>query len=402
MGQITKIIVMNGGVETLDYFSEQMAETWRNMGISVFVFQLRNVKDSVKRVRKFIKPGHTILVTFNFEGLEREDGIYSPDLGYVWQEYQIPCYNIAADHPYFYDNRLRELLSDEKLQPGLLRNYHHLSIDRNHQKYFQKFYPEFDDAGFLPLAGSCYRETEEKTDAGTVDVIFTGNYTEPAFFKKNIHWINEEYAAFYQEIIDELIEHPERTVEEVELSHCEREMGANSPEDLRPALHKMIFIDLYLRNFYRGKIVAELCDAGIPVTVIGKGWEKLALTHKEKLTILPQTDSKACLLALTMAKVSLNVMPWFKDGAHDRVFNSILNGAVCVSDQSGYLCEELPEGCGVCYYDLDHPEEAVEKIRLLLSEDEQRKQVLEAGRIVVESRHTWKQRAEQLLQVAGI
>ena len=125
---------MNGGVETLDYFSEQMAETWRNMGISVFVFQLRNVKDSVKRVRKFIKPGHTILVTFNFEGLEREDGIYSPDRGYVWQEYQIPCYNIAADHPYFYDNRLRGLLSDEKLQPGLLRNYHHLSIDRNHQK----------------------------------------------------------------------------------------------------------------------------------------------------------------------------------------------------------------------------------------------------------------------------
>ncbi len=402
MGQITKIIVMNGGVETLDYFSEQMAETWRNMGISVFVFQLRNVKDSVKRVRKFIKPGHTILVTFNFEGLEREDGIYSPDRGYVWQEYQIPCYNIAADHPYFYDNRLRELLSDEKLQPGLLRNYHHLSIDRNHQKYFQKFYPEFDDAGFLPLAGSCYREAEEKTDAGTVDVIFTGNYTEPVFFEKNIHWINEEYAAFYQAIIDELIQHPERTVEEVELSHCEREMGANSPEDLRPALHKMIFIDLYLRNFYRGKIVAELCDAGIPVTVIGKGWEKLALTHKEKLTILPQTDSKACLLALTTAKVSLNVMPWFKDGAHDRVFNSILNGAVCVSDQSGYLCEELPEGCGVCYYDLDHPEEAVEKVRLLLSEDEQRKQVLGAGRIVVESRHTWKQRAEQLLQVAGI
>ena len=402
MGQITKIIVMNGGVETLDYFSEQMAETWRNMGISVFVFQLRNVKDSVKRVRKFIKPGHSILVTFNFEGLEREDGIYSPDRGYVWQEYQIPCYNIAADHPYFYDNRLRELLSDEKLQPGLLRNYHHLSIDRNHQKYFQKFYPEFDDAGFFPLAGSCYREAEEKTDAGTVDVIFTGNYTEPAFFEKNIHWINEEYAAFYQEIIDELIQHPERTVEEVELSHCEREMGANSPEDLRPALHKMIFIDLYLRNFFRGKIVAELCDAGIPVTVIGKGWEKLALTHKEKLKILPQTDSKACLLALTTAKVSLNVMPWFKDGAHDRVFNSILNGAVCVSDQSGYLCEELPEGCGVCYYDLDHPEEAVEKIRLLLSEDEQRKQVLGAGRIVVESRHTWKQRAEQLLQVAGI
>lgn len=393
---------MNGGVETLDYFSDQMAETWKSMGISVFVFQLQNAVEAAKRVRKFIKPGHTILVTFNFEGLEREAGIYSPKKGYLWQEYQIPCYNIAADHPYFYDNRLRELLSDEKLQPGLLRNYHHLSIDRNHQNYFRKFYPEFDDAGFLPLAGSRLREAEKETDARPVDVIFTGNYTEPAFFEKNIHWINEEYAAFYQGIIQELISHPDRTIEEVELSHCEREMGANSPEDLRPALHKMIFIDLYLRNFFRGKIIAEVCDAGIPVTVIGKGWEKLTLTHKENLTILPQTDSKACLQALTTAKVSLNVMPWFKDGAHDRVFNSILNGAACVSDRSRYLCEELPEDYGVCYYDLNYPEGAVEKIRLLLSEDERRNQILEAGRNLTEKGHTWEQRAEQLLQMAGM
>lgn len=50
---------------------------------------------------------------------------------------------------------------------------------------------------------------------------------------------------------------------------------------------------------------------------------------------------------LADAKVSLNVMPWFKDGAHDRVFNSILNGAVCVTDPSRYLEEELHEGEGV-------------------------------------------------------
>lgn len=414
MGNITKIIVMNGGVETLDFFSNQMAETWKEKGISVFVFDLKNAGASAKRVRKFIKPGHTALVTFNFEGLEREADVYSEASGYLWQEYQIPCYNIAADHPYFYDNRLRELLSDEKLHPGILKNYHHLSIDRNHQSYFQKFYPEFDDAGFCPLAGTSLASDlswqgtcqtvsssemvqDQERKQRTTDVIFTGNYTEPSFFNKNIHWINEEYAAFYQGIINELIVHPDRTIEEVELAHCEREMGANSTGDLRPALHKMIFIDLYLRNYFRGKIVAAVCDAGIPVTVIGKGWEKLTLSHKENLKILPQTDSKACLEALWNAKISLNVMPWFKDGAHDRVFNSILNGAVCVSDMSRYLCDELPEGFGVCYYDLNHPEQAVEKIRLLLSENDKREQILEAGMPLVKKGHTWRNRAEQLL-----
>mgnify|MGYP000028375936 FL=1 len=276
--------------------------------------------------------------------------------------------------------------------------------------------------GFLPLAGTGLRQGEDEAKTGKAgaqgtaveteeagaqgdteqaapcyDVILTGNYTKLSFFEPYVNWINEEYAAFYRGIIDDLLEHPACTVEEVALAHCEREMGKEPNDQLRIALHKMIFIDLYVRNYWRGKAVRTLVNAGIPVHVVGKGWEELEdVRHPECLKLHPQTDSVTCLEMLADAKVSLNVMPWFKDGAHDRVFNSILNGAVCVTDPSCYLEEELHEGEGVCYVALQDMDALPEKVKDLLQNDSGRNEIVRRGRAIVEQKHTWAQRAKTL------
>ena len=207
----------------------------------------------------------------------------------------------------------------------------------------------------------------------------TGNFTPTSFCEPYIHWINDEYAAFYQGIIDDIIAHPHRTVEEVALEHCEREMGENTYKDLRMALHRMIFIDIYVRNYWRREAVKVLVDAGIQVDVFGKGWDELTCEHPENMILHPQTTSEECLKAIAASKISLNVMPWFKDGAHDRVFNSILNDTVSVTDTSKYLCEELKEGQGVCYYDLAHMEKLPELVRDLLADDARREEIVRAG-----------------------
>lgn len=386
-----KIVMVTGGVETLEYFTLRMGETFKNLGYAVFYLDLKDAKNSAKRACRFIKPGETALVTFNFEGLEKEEGVYREGLGYIWDSYGIPCYNIAADHPYYYHDRLKELP----------KTYRHISIDREQEAYFRKFYPEFEHRGFLPLAGSMLPASElfsdrKDSEGRTIDVIMTGNYTPPSFCEPYIHQINEEYAAFYQGIIDELIEKPWQTVEEVALCHCEREMGENDYRDLRLALHRMIFIDLYVRNYWRGAAVRALVEAGVTVDVYGKGWEALDCGNKQMLHIHPQTDSVTCLQEISRAKISLNVMPWFKDGAHDRVFNSILNGAVSVSDKSRYLCEELAEGEGVCYYNLLETDVMVQKVKDLLQEEQKRQDILAKGMSKVKAEHTWAARAKTI------
>lgn len=411
---IKRIVMMEGGVETLSYFSHQMAGEFQKLGYAVFFYDLKQEESSAGKLRKFIRPRETVLVTFNFQGLEKEAGVYREGIGYLWDTYHTPCYNIAADHPYFYDDRLKDL--PEK--------YRHISIDRRQKAYFEEFYPEYVSRGFLPLAGTGLRQGEDEAKTGKAgaqgtaveteeagaqgdaeqaapcyDVILTGNYTKLSFFEPYINWINEEYAAFYRGIIDDLLEHPACTVEEVALAHCEREMGKESNDQLRIALHKMIFIDLYVRNYWRGKAVRTLVNAGIPVHVVGKGWEELEdVRHPECLKLHPQTDSVTCLEMLADAKVSLNVMPWFKDGAHDRVFNSILNGAVCVTDPSCYLEEELHEGEGVCYVALQDMDALPEKVKDLLQNDSGRNEIVRRGRAIVEQKHTWAERAKTLAE----
>ena len=344
-----------------------------------------------------------MLVTFNFEGLEREEGLFSLREGYLWQQYGIPCYNLCVDHPYWYENRFAHLLEDEEHHPGTIALYHHLSVDRNHETYMKEYYPEFPSAGFVPLAGTAYENREieplAKMSERPTKILFTGHYTELPFFDASIHAINEEYAAFYMGIIEELIQNPDQTVEEVAIAHVRRETGSDSIKELRLVLYKMLFVDLYVRNYFRGKAVQVLCDAGLPVTVIGKGWEKLPLKKKENLIILPRTDSLGCLAALCKTQISLNVLPWFKDGAHDRIWNSVLNGAVCLTDPSAYLNEVLPEGAGVCYYSLKEMEsELPARANELLSDPMRCEEIAERGLSPVREHHTWKVRAQEILQ----
>lgn len=383
-----RIVMVVGGVETLEYFSYQMGKTFAELGYLVFYYDLKDEAASAKRLKKFIRTGETALVTFNFEGLEKEPGVYKEGLGYVWDAYRIPCYNIAADHPYYYHDRLADLP----------KGYHHISIDKFQEQYFKEFYPEFHHLGFLPLAGTELQENQEVQNGRYMDVIMTGNYTPPSFCEQHIHWINEEYAAFYQGIIDDLIAHPNQTVEAAELAACEREMGHTPYDEIRIAMHRMIFIDLYVRNYWRGEAVKALVDAGITVDVFGKGWDELECEKPENLRIHPQTTSLACLQHLQRAKVSLNVMPWFKDGAHDRVFNSILNGAVCVSDKSKYLCEELQEGEGVYYYDLQELAELPHIVQDLLQNENKMQDMIAIGRQKVRQNHTWYARAKQIVK----
>ena len=46
-------------------------------------------------------------------------------------------------------------------------------------------------------------------------------------------------------------------------------------------------------------------------------------------------------------------MPWFKNGIHDRIFNSCLNGAVSLSDSSIYIDELFTDRQNIILYDLN-------------------------------------------------
>lgn len=386
-----KIIVFEHGVETLSYFSMQIAKYLEQAGYRVFVYDLEpeQPEEQTRKLRKFCKAGETVVITFNFNGLRGEEEFYNQG-ELIWKQLQIPCINIMVDHPFYYPALLDKV--EEELGIAL---YYQVSIDKDHEKFMKRFYPQWNEhILFLPLAGSSVGEVTAHKE---YDVVFVGNYTPPSHFRQYIERIDDEYTAFYEGILADLIEHPDMTMETAFEKHLTREMGEISDKDLRTCMGNMIFLDLYVRFHFRGDVIRILAEAGIPVHIWGAGFELLECERPENIIIEGPTDTVGCLKALSKAKIALNIMPWFKNGAHDRVYSAMLSGAVCVTDESVYLKEECKDGEDVLFYSLEDYADLPDRIRKLLEQDQHREKIAQCAHERAGKKCTWKQRTEALV-----
>ncbi len=417
---ITKLVMFDGEIETQAYFTYRMRDEFEKLGYEVLTFNLSKIGGSMSKLFRFMEKDRTALVCFNFHGHTAGDIFEDPDTKeWLWDVYHCPCFNIVVDHPYYYHRFLGEIP----------KGYIHISIDRKHDAYMKQYFPQIKLGPFLPLAGTQvdpleyvhvsdlaegYRTipagmSEQDyirsllNDAGNlpikarpIDIVFTGNYTNPHKFDQYIYRNGEDYAKFYFAVIDELLSDSTKTVEEVIEKHLEIECPGTPTSELLKVFGASIFIDLYVRSVLRGRAVQTLADAGLKVAVFGDGWDKLECAHPENIIDGKNVDSLKCLQMIQLAKCSLNVMPWFKDGAHDRVFNTMLNGALLITDSSIYLREILHEDEDCIMYDLQNIERMPEKVKALLDDPDRLQETVDRAYAIAAAGHTWADRADRL------
>ncbi len=384
-----KIVMFINGIETQGYFSIQMGKAFASMGKQIFYYDYWEEEISFRKLRDFIEPGNTMMITFNFHGLEEDEKFYGKDGGIFWDIYDIPCFNIVVDHPMYYHKFLKKLP----------QKYFQISIDRYHESYMKKYWNEITLGPFLPLAGT--RLHPEKPllpiKERPIDIIITGNYTPPETFNKYIGRIDEEYTRFYMDMIRDLQDNSEKTIEQMAEEHLRNEIPGVTEEEIRETMGNLTFIDLYVRFWLRGEVIRQLADSGLQVHTCGKGWNLLNCRHPENIIEHGGMDSEGCLKMLEKSKISVNVMPWFKDGAHDRIFNSQLNGAVCISDSSIYLREIFTDGKDILFYGQNNTEGVPGMVRELLADEDRMQRIAEAGYRTAANGHTWETYAKLLL-----
>lgn len=383
-----KIILMTHGTETLDYFSRQLETGFQELGYQTFLFNQAKEEESTQALAHFASFSDAILVTFNFDGIHYETSLFDGEGRRFWDVRDIPCINIAVDHPFYYP----ELFAIQG------KGFHEISIDRYHQKYMNTYYPELESSTFLPLGGTSLTPdgSYKPLSKRQYDVVFAANFVPKETFLPHINRLGEEYAAFYQKIIDELVQNPDMPDDFVMEKHLRREFPKITREELKETMGNLIFIDTYIRFYYREQVVKILVDNGIHVHCIGHGWDKLPCAHPEYLTYEKNTVSHDCLERMADARISLNVMPWFKDGAHDRVFNAMANGSICVTDHSIYLDEILTDDENVLFYDLKHLRLLPEKMKTLLANPARQEEIAAKGFELATKNHTWHSRAKTL------
>ena len=85
----------------------------------------------------------------------------------------------------------------------------------------------------------------------------------------------------------------------------------------------------------------------------------------------------------------------FKLGAHDRIYNTMLNGAVCLTDTNPYLDGILRDGENCRLFSLTRKEELPDIVRSLLADPARMEQITEAG-LKTGLQNTWARRMDQL------
>lgn len=173
-----------------------------------------------------------------------------------------------------------------------------------------------------------------------------------------------EYRTFYYEILEDMKAHPAVSIDRMLEAHIRKELGAVPDEELRAAIAGMVFIDICMRSYFRGEIIKCLAEHKIPVHVFGANWEKLdCSSHDYIIKNGREVDSVTCAEAIADARISLNVMPWFKDGTHDRVFTAMLQHTLSLTDDSRYLRENFTDKKELVFYSLEKREELPELVK---------------------------------------
>lgn len=299
-----------------------------------------------------------------------------------------------CDHPAYHHVRLQVM--DEKAVI--------FTVDRFHEEYIRTYYPNIKHVKFIPLSGGYSRKYIPYAER-TRDVVFTGTYSRPEQVIEEMSEVinvSKLYEALYTQLLESVRRNSSLTLEE-NLQEVLNAMNMQvSKEQFRELCHYMQYADKYARVYYRDKVIRCIVENGIKIHVFGNGWELFEGKGKENL-IIEKGNAYVARKAVADAKISLNIMPWFKAGFQERIATAMLSGTVAVTDESEYINANYQDCGEMVTFSLEKLEELPLKIKYLLENVEDAQIVAERGRKCALNNMTWQDRTLEMVDfIRGI
>lgn len=381
------ILYFVGVYDTLDLFTEKLKEAFEGMGYASFVYDARMEQQSKAALLELLEreSGKFACVTFNNLGynLDLTDGRN------VWETYEVPYVNILMDHPFHYEKPLQRAPKTSIV----------LCTDRNHVKYIRRYFKNILWTDFLPHAGVELGTKHKPLAERKMDVLYAGAlpiYTVSKMIPDFCSIPEVDGEEMVQEVLGELVRHPERTTEVVIEEYLKSECKEISEKRIQEMIVYLRFIDSYATSFFREQAVRILVENGIHVTVYGTGWNQCEWSDHPYLDYGGKVLAPEILPLMNEAKIVLNTMTWFKAGAHDRIFNGMLAGAAVVTDDSDYLRREFRDGEELAMFSLKELETLPERVFGLFGNMEETERMAMRGYQAAKENHTWKNRADYI------
>ena len=375
------------------YFSDRIAGQLRHLGYNVCVFSTD--REPLSALERFSGQSFDAVIDCNSGAprLKTEAG------GYFLDEIDAPFYNLLLDHPLYHHDSLK----------CSLKNYHVRCLDENHAVYIQNYYPHMQSVGLWTATGSRIRTGDNtgSDDAFTdnrisnhtsslpaikdrsIPVLFCGTYTDPEDVLSAIR----ELPSFIQEdlhcLIRTLLADPTQTIESA-ITTLGDTLNVYLPEAMPLFVQSCFLADTYVRAYRRRALISAADRAKLPLLLVGADWEKLPLSPNSSVSIRPGIPYTETFSLMANSHITLNLMPEFKAGFHDRIFSAMLNGSVAATDPSGRLLREFTDGRELLYYDVMHMEEGCERLREVLEKPRMLQEIADLGLTAASERFTWQ------------
>ena len=366
------------------YFSNALADALASAGHSVEIFSSR--KEPLDAMERFA--GQTFDAVFDFNStlprLEMEEG------GLFLDQINAPFYNVVLDHPLYHHDSLKQRLTD----------FHALCLDENHRDYIRTYYPHIVSADVFPVTGSDLVPEDPSYPKKQIDVLFSGTYTDYREIEDSMDTCPAFLSGLTKELIALMQNNPTLTQEAALLQLMPSIEEAEIIEETFPLHMQACFLcDSYLRARKREDLLLFLAKKDVPLTLCGNGWHKSPLSRFSNIRIIDDLAFWDTFALFRKSKITLNLLPEFKNGAHDRVYSSMLNHSLCLTDSSPFLAKQFINGQDLIFYDTQNPDALTGQIFDLLADPKRLSDISQNGYLCAKESHSWQARAAYLLSL---
>ena len=368
----------------MDYFIDQLADSADKLGIEYYIINTGIPESYGEALEEYVNLGRCEVFMINQIGL-----LLSENGQNYWKERNIPVYDLIVDHPYNYADALECPPADMNV----------IVIDRNHEKFIRKYYPAIKNIYFMPDGGNEAEGRMQYKDR-PIDILYVGDCQLSTPFIE-IPDMHDKGMEMYSTVYNILLQKPGLSIEETMELYFEAKGGYTKEQVKQYILNYGFIISDNVRRYYKLKTMHALENTGAGIVIYGKGWDAYDEAWQPNVSINARISSEECNQMLGKAKIGLNCMPWFKDGCSERVFNIMLNGAVCLTDTSKYLLERFRHGNELVFYNLEDMEEMQQNVCWLLENPNAASQIAQAGYEAAIRNDTWLCRMGEIAKMMG-
>ena len=375
-----KLIFFNGPLDALRYFIDKWAECAEERGIEYIIADYNDPGSyALSRLNSFLEGNVPVFMfTMNQVGIGLIEGSEN-----YWKKHNITVFDFVQDHPRNYDDILLDPPCDIKV----------LALDKNNIDFIHRFYSGIKDVFFMPNGGTRVGEFIPIKDR-TIDVLYMGGCQQVTDYFPPINGLPDQGNPFYSDVLSMMVENPGLTTESaIEKWFNDNDIRVSDDVLLTLNLQAAPYIENHIRRHFKLAGMHALDRAGIHVEIYGgDSWIDKDDPFSDNIHINPRISSDELNSMICNAKISLCFIPWYKRGCSEKNFDSMLNGALCVSDKSEYLEEHYRDGENIIFFDLGNPEQMASDIKWLLGHPDKAESIARKGMETALKYDTWKER----------